>query len=637
MAASNRELDIAPDPIAPQTWESLIGASSDPSKGYPPGVVPLASGPDGHPIMVGHGTPSIKTVIPAAAVDVAGAGWVFDGAFSVTDVDTVAWGAGTLTTEAETTYSIGAGNTGDMTAKTYIYFDSNVSTTAFQTTTTAATAVGAGKILIAVANLGADEATFFVLNSDESNIDGANIAARSLTANEIVANEITANELSTSLAYTGVLQIDQAGHIRGGQTAYNTGEGFWIGKDGGVYKLSIGSRSVSSYNTIAHDATSNSGEQTSTNTSTHSHTCTSGAYLFVLISTRDTTDADRVVSTVTYDGSACTPIQINDNGDLRRTEIWAISNPSSGANNIVVTTVGSITSLNVVGVSLTNVNNVVAVGGVSKGGSATSESVTLTTEVDNSWILGILETSGTGTSYVEGSGQTSRTTTADTNQDVHVSTKVVSTAGASSMSWSWTNSAWRSLSVVALQPTSTVTPSSSLTWDGASLSVVGVLGTQVFFDAVENISSGDAVFISAGETTTNSHSADFEAGSTQWLEIEDANQTGLDITGDMTIETWVNVETAPSSSAMVILAKWSSGAGQRSYLLRYIESSGLKLEFNVSANGSATSQATVATDLGTGTWHHVAVSYDASAGTCEFYVDGQNIGSGSGSDRRESV
>ena len=38
----------------------------------------------------------------------------------------------------------------------------------------------------------------------------------------------------------GDLQVDAGGNIRGGQTAYNTGVGFWIGKDGSTYKLSLG-------------------------------------------------------------------------------------------------------------------------------------------------------------------------------------------------------------------------------------------------------------------------------------------------------------------------------------------------------------------------------------------------------------
>ena len=47
-------------------------------------------------------------------------------------------------------------------------------------------------------------------------------------------------ELSTSITYAGSIVIDTAGLIRSGQTAYNTGTGWWIGNDAGTPKLSIG-------------------------------------------------------------------------------------------------------------------------------------------------------------------------------------------------------------------------------------------------------------------------------------------------------------------------------------------------------------------------------------------------------------
>lgn len=227
-------------------------------------------------------------------------GWTQTSTFSVTDADTIAWGAGTFTASDGTAYSIGASNTGNMSAKTFIYLDIAVSTTAYQTTTTATTAVGDGKVLIAIAQNGTTEANYILLNSNSLNIDASNIVTGSITANEIAAstitggkiaattitasnivsgtitgtqiaattitasniasgtitttqiaagtivasdiaaNTITANELSTSITYAGAIVIDTAGLIRSGQTAFRTGTGWWIGNDGGTPKLSIG-------------------------------------------------------------------------------------------------------------------------------------------------------------------------------------------------------------------------------------------------------------------------------------------------------------------------------------------------------------------------------------------------------------
>jgi hypothetical protein len=128
-------------------------------------------------------------------------GWAFSGTFSATDSDTVAWTAGTLTFGDGTSFSIDAGNTGNMAAITYIYFSQSASTTVLQTTTTAATAVGANKVLICTAkNETAKNATFQAFNSKGTGvlITADNIAASTITANEIATNTITANKMSIS-------------------------------------------------------------------------------------------------------------------------------------------------------------------------------------------------------------------------------------------------------------------------------------------------------------------------------------------------------------------------------------------------------------------------------------------------------
>jgi hypothetical protein len=127
-------------------------------------------------------------------------GWGNTMTFSAVDADTVEWSLGTVTLTDGSIYNIVAGNTGNMSALTYIYFDANVSLTVLQTTTTQATAVGRGKILVAVAqNNAASDATFQVFGgSGGILIKADNIAANTITANEIAANTITASQLSVS-------------------------------------------------------------------------------------------------------------------------------------------------------------------------------------------------------------------------------------------------------------------------------------------------------------------------------------------------------------------------------------------------------------------------------------------------------
>lgn len=177
--------------------------------------------------------------------------WNVTSAFTVTDSDTVAWASGSLILSDGTTYSITGSNTGNMAARTYIYFDAAVSTTAFQTTTTASTAVGDGKILVATAVNNTNEATFEVFGGVGGlNVDGSSIVALSITGSEIAANTISANKLTVSQlsAITadlgsitaGTIVMPSGGFIRSGQTAYDTGTGFYIGNDVGTPRLSLG-------------------------------------------------------------------------------------------------------------------------------------------------------------------------------------------------------------------------------------------------------------------------------------------------------------------------------------------------------------------------------------------------------------
>lgn len=196
----------------------------------------------------------LSGTISSARLNVADRGWKQTCVFSVTDLDTVSWGAGSFIASDGTTYAIGASNTGNMAAKTYVYLDTAVSTTAYQTTTTASTAVGAGKVLVAIAQNGASEANFMVMNDDAMNIDASNIVALSITANEIAASTITSGKLSVSQLSAiaadmgnitaGTIVMPSGGLIRSGQTAFDTGTGFYLGNDVGTPRFSVGNASA---------------------------------------------------------------------------------------------------------------------------------------------------------------------------------------------------------------------------------------------------------------------------------------------------------------------------------------------------------------------------------------------------------
>lgn len=143
--------------------------------------------------------------LTAAMTSISNNDWTYSGAFTVASATQINWASGTLTTSNGGSYSITGSNTSTMAAKTYVYFDLGTSSTAFQLTTTASTAIGDGKILIAICKNGTNEANFMLLNDNSYNIDAANIVTGSITANEIAASTITGAKIAaTTITATNI-------------------------------------------------------------------------------------------------------------------------------------------------------------------------------------------------------------------------------------------------------------------------------------------------------------------------------------------------------------------------------------------------------------------------------------------------
>lgn len=167
--------------------------------------------------------------ITSSLVNLAMRGWTFTGTFSATDYNTVAWTTGTFTASDGTSYSIGSGNTGNISALTYIYLDIAVSETVLQTTTTATTAVGNGKVLIAVAQNNSDttsKAIFQVFGGSGGNsVMVDNIVANSASTNEFISNSAQLanavvtnakiNTVSFDKATGGTLTLGGSGNVSG--------------------------------------------------------------------------------------------------------------------------------------------------------------------------------------------------------------------------------------------------------------------------------------------------------------------------------------------------------------------------------------------------------------------------------------
>lgn len=130
----------------------------------------------------------------------------------------------------------------------------------------------------------------------------------------------------------------------------------------------------------------------------------------------------------------------------------------------------------------------------------------------------------------------------------------------------------------------------------------------------------------------STHSLDLESGSSQYAYITNANQTGIGVSGDFTIEAWVKPESY-SSAGSVIASKdtFPASGNDRSYLFYIMEGGAdtgkLSCVYWASGNSNETNFRTtnVATTLGT--WTHIAVTVSVSTTTATFYVNGVSVAS----------
>ena len=125
-----------------------------------------------------------------------------------------------------------------------------------------------------------------------------------------------------------------------------------------------------------------------------------------------------------------------------------------------------------------------------------------------------------------------------------------------------------------------------------------------------------------------SNGADFEDSSSEYLNITDANQTGLDLTGDRTLAVWVKPETTPTAGAgMSMFYKW--GASQAQYGLIYIDVAGTKkvrfIGYNTCGGSNLNHDWTTGT-LSTSAFTHVALTYTLSNNDAELWINGASQG-----------
>ena len=192
---------------------------------------------------------------------------------------------------------------------------------------------------------------------------------------------------------------------------------------------------------IAHDSTTVAGNNQTGTSASWSHTVASGGVLFVVVMMRNSTDANRSVSGVTYDGAALTrAINISNNTYDLTAEIWYLANPTTGASRTVE-------------VTLTGTGNLWSASASSFIGAATDDPVgeTQTAQASrtgswlsmrpadsNSWILDCVYSKSDNAITA---GQTERSQqTANSSGDRVASQTAGPVSTATTMAWTWSSS-----------------------------------------------------------------------------------------------------------------------------------------------------------------------------------------------------
>lgn len=221
---------------------------------------------------------------------------------------------------------------------------------------------------------------------------------------------------------------------------------------------------------IAYDADSDNNGYGAVSSVTLNHTVGSltNGILVVGVARRTNTQANGVVSGVTYNGQALTQARTQEATNQAvntwgRADVWYLVNPASGAHDCVVTFAGTILqgALNVAsfqGVNQTSPTNVVNSTQRTENQGSTADKTNLTTTVNGTVIIDSIYDSATAPFAACGQVQIMAGTPGSGGDTAGTSILNTTTAGTYSMSWtaSGAGTSWYAQSAAALNPAEVV-------------------------------------------------------------------------------------------------------------------------------------------------------------------------------------
>ena len=223
---------------------------------------------------------------------------------------------------------------------------------------------------------------------------------------------------------------------------------------------------------IAFDASSSNSSNVNGSTLTISHTIGSNDNRVLTVGTQgeDGSATDCDVSSVTFNGVTLTEIAeaVAANGSRMCVGLWYLLAPDVGTHDIVVTWAGNVSRRNGGGISIYNAAQQPpeAQNTQTLTGNPSSITTSITTATNGAWVIDAVGSGSSGNFTALEAGQTERYDAQAGSSQGAGSTKVVSTAGPTSMGWS--QAANRLAHVVAAFAPSFTPPAAAPVWRGVA-------------------------------------------------------------------------------------------------------------------------------------------------------------------------
>ena len=142
-------------------------------------------------------------------------------------------------------------------------------------------------------------------------------------------------------------------------------------------------------------------------------------------------------------------------------------------------------------------------------------------------------------------------------------------------------------------------------------------GTRVDSHGTNDLTDNNTVLYGAGHILTNA--ADFEQANSEYLNITDASQSGLDGMSDLTIAYWFNLESTTDYGTYV--SKWGNNTATYSYLIRQALGDLNTIAVYVGDGTNVGGGNITGLGLALATWYHAIMTFNSSTGNIELRIN----------------